>query len=519
MKSDRAINMIRFIEKYCTLIDNSGRIVPFKLQKFQKEILRDIYEEVDKRGRRICRKYLFSCAKKNGKTELVAAILVAHMVGPESRTSSEIYSAAAKQDQAAIVFNRAKEMILRNDELAARFRFYDSNSTMESITTGVKYKALASQARTEHGMKPIFWIYDELAEAKDDKLLYVLENSMGAWLEPLGIIIGTKSDRPGNPMSNEIAYIRKLKEGAVKDPSYKFRIYEIDPADEQDVFDENNWYKANPGLGTIISLQDMQSQAEKAKQLTHLKMAFMAYRLNMDVDSFNILFSLRLWQDLADNTLSRQDVLGEECYLGVDLSSSKDLTSVAAFFPKSNTLFFDNFLPEEGILDLETTDRAHYRHWSNEGYLTLTPGATVEYLFVLNTIRKWWEEHKVKLLVYDRWRMKDLEALARQTGILLPESRPVTQSYQGMSPSIDVFERRLLNKQLRHSGNPLVTWCMSCTFAQIDPRGWRRPIKPPFGSGRIDPIEAAIMAIGAADLEESDNKSFSSDSLFHSLYN
>jgi phage terminase large subunit-like protein len=137
------------------------------------------------------RRAILSIARKNGKTALIAALALAHLVGPEAIPNGEIYSAANDRDQAAIVFKFARQIVECDPELLAMIDMVPSTKTMVAPITGSIYRAVSAEAGTKHGYLPSLVIYDELAQAKSRDLYDVLDTSFGARDEPLFVTIST----------------------------------------------------------------------------------------------------------------------------------------------------------------------------------------------------------------------------------------------------------------------------------------------------------------------------------------
>jgi phage terminase large subunit-like protein len=190
----RAERLVNWIE---TLIVPSGQLAgqPFRLQPWQKRIIRDLYR-TDRRGRRVVRTGLVSMGRKNGKSGLAAALALAHLAGPEAIRGGQALSGAADRGQAGIIFEGMKAMALASPALRDRLNIKVFSKQIEDTETGSTYAALSSDARKAHGTSPSFWIADEVAQWRGRDLLDALRTGMGAHAEPLGIIISTRSPDP-----------------------------------------------------------------------------------------------------------------------------------------------------------------------------------------------------------------------------------------------------------------------------------------------------------------------------------
>jgi phage terminase large subunit-like protein len=254
----RAKAVIDFIEM---LIVPSGHGAGkrFKLEPWQKAFIRDIYEP-HRDGKRVVRRAILSVARRNGKTALIAAIALAHLVGPESIMNGEIYSAANDREQASIVYKFAKQIVELDWELLDKVEIIPSTKTMIARHSGSLYRAISAEAGTKHGLSPSVCIFDELAQARNRDLYDVLDSSFGSRAEPLFIIISTQSNDAEHTLT------RLIDDGVSStDPSIVCHLHAADEGCDLD--DEAQWKKANPALGSFRDYEDLAAQIRKAKRL------------------------------------------------------------------------------------------------------------------------------------------------------------------------------------------------------------------------------------------------------------
>jgi phage terminase large subunit-like protein len=255
---ERAAKVIAFIEQL-TVPSGKGQGKPFRLAGFEKRFIRDIYEP-HRGDRRVVRRAILSIARKNGKTALIAAIALAHLVGPEAIPNGEIYSAANDKDQAAIIFKFAQQIVELEPELRDQLEVVPSTKRMIGRRTGSVFRAISREAGTKHGFLPSVVIYDELAQAKNRALYDVLDTSFGSRDEPLFIVISTQSNDPEHVLS------RLIDDGlSESDPSISCHLYAAD--EECDLDDETQWKKANPALDIFRDREDLAGAIRKAKRL------------------------------------------------------------------------------------------------------------------------------------------------------------------------------------------------------------------------------------------------------------
>jgi phage terminase large subunit-like protein len=243
----RAEDVIAFIE-LLTVPSGHGAGQPFKLRPFQKDFIRSIYEpHIGKR--RIVRRAILSLARKNGKTALIAGLVLAHLVGPERILHGEIYSAATDREQAGQVFKVARQIVESDPELMEMITVVPSTKTLVGRKTASFYRAVSAEAGTKFGFNPSMVIYDELAQAKTRDLYDALDTSMGARTEPLFIVISTQSNDPEHVLSQLID--DGLNSG---DPTIVCHLHAV-PQDVENIFDPAVWKLANPALGDFLNGQ------------------------------------------------------------------------------------------------------------------------------------------------------------------------------------------------------------------------------------------------------------------------
>ena len=169
--TSRAQRMIDFIQTL-RIPEGMHQGQPFRLRDWQKPIIKDVYGPVNESGIRVVRKAIYSVAKKQGKTPIISAIALGHLIGPEAKRNEQIYSAAYERDQAALTFRYMRQMIEMDEELSDLLNIRMATKEIESKTNGSLYKALSSESRSKHGISPAVLIFDELAQFGADREFY-----------------------------------------------------------------------------------------------------------------------------------------------------------------------------------------------------------------------------------------------------------------------------------------------------------------------------------------------------------
>lgn len=524
----RAERVIAFIE---TLPVPDGALQGTKivLDDWQKQFIRDVYDPCYENGRRKVRTALLTIARKNGKTTLIAGLVLAHLCGPEATFNAQIYSAAFEREQAALVYRAMKGIVLQDEELSRVLHLTDSTKTILHPASGSTYKALSKESKSKHGFNPTVVIYDELAQFGEDRELYdVLSTSFGAQAEPLMIIIGTQADTDAAILSQLIDYGQQVMAGTVEDETFYLMQFSV-PIDD-DPYDEKNWYKANPALGKFRSLDEMRSFAQKAKILPSLESTFRNLYLNQRVQSATVFISAQVWKlnrgpagaglhgrlTPEEWVALAKSLEGKRCYGGLDLSSKIDLTAlvllfpfkeegaqnIAPDFPFSHLICLPFFwTPKDTILERSKRDKVPYFDWWQQHYLEATPGFAVNYAHVAARIAEANTRYIIEGIAADRWNLTQLNARLVEHGFKEQHLEkwivPHGQGFKDMSPAVNVLEETLLGTRLRHGLHPVLTYNAASAVVDKDPAENRKFFKDK-SSGRIDGIVALAMATNLA---------------------
>ncbi|WP_186071183.1 terminase large subunit [Burkholderia gladioli] len=482
-RSTRGARNIAWIEQHCRIPE--GRLVgqPVKLTKEQKGWIKRIYDTPT-------RTFVLSMARKNAKTALSAFLVLLHLVGPEARPNSQLYSAAQSRDQAAILFELAAKVVRMSESLSQYVVIRDTAKELLCHELGTIFKALSADAATKFGLSPALVIHDELGQVKGPRseLYEALETASAAQESPLSIIISTQAPTDADLLS---LIIDDALTGA--DPRLKVALYtaplDIDP------FSDKAIRLANPHFDVFMNREEVRRQASDAKRLPSREAAYRNLILNQRVEARNPFVARAIWME---NGADPADIDGEDVYGGLDLSSVSDLTALV-LVSEAGDVHPTFWLPEHGLAEKSRADRVPYDVWARDGMLQTTPGRAIEYEFVAEHLRAVFDRCNVRALAFDRYNMKFLRPWLERVGFTEEElSRFVEfgQGFVSMSPAIRELEARLLARKLRHGGHPVLTMCAVNAVAVSDPAGNRKFTKQK-ATGRIDGMVALAMAVGA----------------------
>lgn len=479
----RGQDVIDFIETYCRVPE--GKLVgkPMKLEPFQKRFIKKIYD--NPKGTNLA---ILSMARKNGKTALIAALVLAHVVGPEARQNSQLVSGARSRDQAALVFNLAVKMINMNEDLSNRARYIPSGKKIIGLRKNVEYQALAAEASTKHGLSPWLVIFDELGQVRgpQDAFVEALETAQGAYDDGLKIVISTQAPTDADMLSVWI-------DDAIRNED-PHTVLELHAAEQSaDVTDKKAWKAANPALGKFRSREELERMADKANRMPSFENSFRNLYLNQRVNMVSVFVSPAVWKK-GNGDPARLE--GLKVYGGLDLSATTDLTAMVLTGRKDGILHVHPFfwMPEDSVQEAARRDRAPYDVWVRQGLLRTTPGKVIDYGFVARDIGEITGGLDVVKIGFDRWRMDRMKGAMETAGVDLP-LEPFGQGYVSMSPALDALEADLLQENVRHGGHPVLAMCAANAVAVPDPAGNRKLDKSK-ATGRIDGMVSLAMAEG-----------------------
>lgn len=483
----RAERVLAFIARYCRVPEGKHVGEPMHLEPFQEQFIRDIYD--NPAGTRVA---ILSVARKNGKSGLIAAIVLAHLVGPEARLNSQIVSGARSRKQAAIVYNLAAKMVALSPELRAIVKATPSSKTLNGLTMNTEYQALAAEAGTAHGLSPVLAIHDEMGQVRGefDAFIEAIETAQGAYDDALQIVISTQAPNDADMLSIRIDDAKRSG-----DPTIVCHVYAA--PEDAELQDPEAWRAANPALGSFRSVVEITNKAAEAARMPSVENSFRNLYLNQRVTRHTPFVSPSIWKACAGpvdlDVFRRNPVYG-----GLDLSLTTDLTALVLIAQEAGVwhVLPTFWTPEATLADRSRRDRAPYGAWVRDGFLLATPGPAVEYGFVARDIARITEGMDVRKIAFDRHRMKTLQAELDRLDVALPFEE-FGQGFVSMAPAIDRAEIEFLHHRFRHGGHPVLTMCAANAILVQDAAGNRKMDKSK-STGRIDGMVSLAMAVGVA---------------------
>lgn len=503
--ADRAV---RFFEN---LKHTKGKFhgQPFILLPWEKRIVRDVYGTLNEDGTRQYKYIYTEEPKKNGKSEIGAGAALYHLYA-DGEWSGEVYGCAGERKQAGIIFDVAAEMVLQVPALVKRSKITGTaaggTKVIKDLISKSKYEVLSAEAFSKHGYNPSCVIFDELHVQPNRSLWDVMTSQSGdAREQPIWWIFTTAGDDPDRVSICWEIHEKALKilSGEIIDPTWYVTIFNYEG---DDIYNEKNWYKANPSLGTTISLKAVREAAQKAKNDPADERLFRWLRLNQWITTkLTTWLPLKLFEDTVGKDWKWEDLAGRDCYIGKDLSSTTDLTALCAVFPPQGEqldwrVIWDVFIPEENMRERIKTDKVPYDEWLKQGWITATPGNVVDYTVVLERIATWKSLYNIIEDASDRSMAAMLTQEEEKLGITCVD---IPQTFASLTGPINLVETLLKKGEMTHEDNPAAKWCFGNTSIAKNGNAQVKFVKESRGKSvvrtkRIDTSVALVCAMARA---------------------
>ncbi len=490
VKLSRGDRNIAWIEQYCRIPEGPDVGKPVNLRDWQKKEIRRIYDNPDG-----TRRAILSFGRKNAKTAISAFLLLLHLVGPEARQNSQLYSAAQSREQAAIIFGYASKVVRMSPILTVWVTIRDARKELFCKKLGTLYRALSAEVSTAYGLSPAFIVHDELGQVRGPRseIYEALETATAAQGEPLSIIISTQAP-------NDTDLLSMLIDDALanNDSRTVISLYTADLA--LDAFSEEAIRQANPAFGDFQNANEVLAMAADAKRMPSREAEFRNLVLNQRVEASNPFVSRSVWQSCGDDT---RPLDGIPVYGGLDLSAVDDLTALVLIGQIDGKWHVEPtfWLPGEGITERARLDRAPYDLWIKAQQLVAVPGKSVDYEYVAIWLKRLFDRYDIRKIGFDRWNFKFLKKELITAGFTEEEVEQhfveAGQGFQWMSPALRALESELLNGHIAHGNHPVLNMCAINSVVQTDPHNNRKLVKNK-SVGRIDGMVALAMAFGVA---------------------
>ncbi len=469
---------------------------PFDLLPWQEAIIRDVFGTVKENGYRQYNTAYVEIPKKNGKSELAAGVAL-YMTCGDNEWGAEVYGCASDRQQASIVFDVAVDMVEQCPALKKRIKPVMSVKRLVYKPTNSFYQVLSAEAYTKHGLNVHAVIFDELHSQPNRELFDVMTKGSGdVRTQPLFFLITTAGTDRHSVCFEQHQKAEDILQGRKIDPTFYPVIYGA--SDDADWSSEEVWRKANPSLGHTIDIEKVRNAYLSAKDNPAEENIFRQLRLNQWVKQSTRWMQMEKW-DACAFPVDEREMLGWECYGGLDLSSSIDITAFVLVFPPRNDtekyiLLPYFWIPEENMRLRVRRDHVPYDVWEKQGYLQTTEGNVIHYGFIENFIDELGKKFHIKEIAFDRWGAVQMVQNLEGLGFTVV---PFGQGFKDMSPPTKRLMELVLEKNVAHGGHPVLRWMMDNIFVRTDPAGNIKPDKEK-STEKIDGAVAAIMGLDRA---------------------
>ena len=492
---DAADYAVNFIECLCHTKGTWSR-KPFELIDWQEQIIRDIFGVLKPNGYRQFNTAYIEIPKKQGKSELAAAVALLLTCG-DGEERAEVYGCAADRQQASIVFNVAADMVRMCPALSKRVKILDSQKRLIYQPTGSIYQALSADVGNKHGFNTHGVVFDELHTQPNRKLFDVMTKGSGdARMQPLYFLITTAGNDTKSICYEIHQKAKDIIEGRKIDQTFYPVIYGAEESD--DWTDPKVWKKANPSLGITVGIDKVKDACESAKQNPGEENSFRQLRLNQWVKQAVRWMPMDKW-DNCEFAVSEDDLEGRVCYGGLDLSSTTDITAFVLVFPPEDEndkyIILPYFwIPEDNLELRVRRDHVPYDVWERQSFLQTTEGNVVHYGYIEKFIESLGDRFNIREIAFDRWGAVQMVQNLEGMGFAVV---PFGQGFKDMSPPTKELMKLVLEQRIAHGGHPVLRWMMDNIFIRTDPAGNIKPDKEK-STEKIDGAVATIMALDRA---------------------
>jgi phage terminase large subunit-like protein len=492
VKADYAVDFIQCLSHTKGIW--SGK--PFLLMDWQEQIIRDLFGIMKPNGYRQFNTAYIEIPKKNGKSELAAAVALLLTCG-DFEQRAEVYGCAADRQQASIVFEVAADMVRMCPALNRRVKILTATKRIVFSPTNSFYQVLSAEAYSKHGFNIHGVVFDELHTQPNRKLFDVMTKGSGdARTQPLFFLITTAGTDTHSICYEQHQKAMDILEGRKKDATFYPVIFGA--GEDEDWTSSQTWKKANPSLGETIALDKVKAACESARENPGEENIFRQLRLNQWVKQAVRWMPMEKW-DQCSFQVKPEDLEGRVCYGGLDLSSSTDITAFVLVFPPTGEdetfrvlPYF--WIPEETIGLRVRRDHVPYDIWEREGHIQTTEGNVVHYGYIEKFIEDLGTRYNIREIAFDRWGAVQMVQNLEGMGFTVV---PFGQGFKDMSPPTKELMKLVLGRELAHGGHPVLRWMMDNIFIRTDPAGNIKPDKEK-STEKIDGAVATIMALDRA---------------------
>jgi phage terminase large subunit-like protein len=492
--------------RVCTFAENLKHIKgkwdnPYiQLEPWQKFVLGSVFGWKRKEsGLRRYRTVYCQIARKNGKSTL-GAIIGLYMMVADGEPGAEVYSAATTREQARIIFNDAKAMVRAQPALKSRLGVHTLN--IHDLKTASKFEPVSSDAHTLDGLNVHCALVDELHAHKDSKVWDVLDTGTGSRRQPLMAAITTAGFERAVCIE-KYNYCEQILSGVVQDDTFFSFITEIDEGDDWRL--PESWAKANPNLGVSVFKEQLEALCHRAQHIPSEQNNFLTKHLNKWCNQSERWINLDDWK-ANGGEYDEKALEGRECFAGLDLSATTDITALVLLFPPQEKgeqwkAVYRFWVPQERVDKRAKgylVDKVPFDAWQRDGWIKATPGNVIDYEYVRKEILDLAERFDVREIAFDPYNCTETAQKLMEAGMEMIEFRQGARSFH---EPMRRFEGMMLDREINHGNHPAMTWMANNMVVRYDANMNMAPDKKS-AKDRIDGVVAYLMALGRAIQKE-----------------
>jgi phage terminase large subunit-like protein len=490
--ADRAVRFFELLH----LVEGKGAGEPWPLMPWMEyEVIRPLFGYKRADGTRLYRTVWVEVPRKAAKTTMCAGLALYGLLA-DNEPGAQVYMGARDRAQARLCFELARKMVQASPKLRGRCRAV--RSYIEVPKTGSVLRTISGDALGQHGLGASLCVLDEVHAHKSRELWDVLSSSVGARRQPIVIGITTAGVYDPNHIAwEQHEYAVNVANGTHRDDSFLTVIYAAEDADDWD--NPKTWAKANPSLGITVMPDFLESEVQKAKVSPARQTTFAQLYLNRWTREVSRWIDMRAWDACGETPIDKKEYEGRPCYIGLDLSSTTDISALVQLFPEEDggyTAIPHFWIPGADLREREKRDRLPYGTWADQGHITLTPGNVVDYKWIKQAIIDIADKHPILELAYDPWNATSLITDLQELGMRVA---PTRQGFATMSAPTKRLEALILSKTLRHGAHPVLRAHADSALVNMDPAG-NIKVDKARSVARIDGIVALAMSLNSAML-------------------
>jgi phage terminase large subunit-like protein len=526
--TEAADRVYRYFRTVLRLSEGQFEGIPFELHPSQAFIVGSLFGWKWPDGTRRFRRAYVEQGKGNGKSPLAAGIGLYGM-SADDEPGAEIYAAAARKEQAQVLYRDAVKMAQKSRALASKIKFSGQSpvwnmAMLGKPQSGSFFRCVSREAgRSGSGPRPHFALCDEVHEHPDRHVMELLERGFKFRRQPLLLMTTNSGTDRKSVCWEEHEHAVRVAHGDAEDDTTFAYVCSLDEKDDP-LNDPSCWRKANPLLGSILTEDYLQGVVNQARAMPGKLNGVLRLHFCCWTDAETAWIGREAWEACEDPNLELEDFAGKRVFAGLDLGSTKDLSAKALVFDDGKTddgkprfaAFVHGYTPKDTLIERARLDKAPYDVWAKQGHLTATPGSVVRYDHIADDLVDDANNYDLQAVAYDRHLIKHFEEAVNETGSTLPliehgqglgqrkgcppdckERHKHEPAPLWMPQSVTELETLILEGRIRFAVNPALRSAVASARFWQSPAGLRRFEKNKPG-GRIDMCIALTMAVGAA---------------------